>query len=67
MVVGNEEATDIAMKRFRREVMTAGVIPEVRNCRPVHAMVMMHGGSMLAVHVLLELSPVTSSIGWEQT
>lgn len=29
VVVGNEEATDIAMKRFRREVMQAGVIPEV--------------------------------------
>lgn len=33
VVVGNEEATDIAMKRFRREVMTAGVIPEVRRRR----------------------------------
>lgn len=30
VVVGNEEATDVAMKRFRREVMQAGVIPEVR-------------------------------------
>ena len=30
VVVGSEEATDIAMKRFRREVMNAGVIPEVR-------------------------------------
>jgi hypothetical protein len=29
VVVGNEEATDFAMKRFRREVMAAGVIPEV--------------------------------------
>ncbi|GAB4813621.1 hypothetical protein N2152v2_000667 [Parachlorella kessleri] len=33
VVVGNEEATDIAMKRFRREVMAAGVIPEVRRRR----------------------------------
>ncbi len=32
VVVGNDEATDIAMKRFRREVMAAGVIPEVCHC-----------------------------------
>lgn len=31
VVVGNDEPQDSAMKRFRREVMSAGLVPEVRN------------------------------------
>ncbi|KAL4445775.1 hypothetical protein ABPG77_008974 [Micractinium sp. CCAP 211/92] len=33
VVVGEDEPQDNALKRFRREVMTAGVIPEVRRRR----------------------------------
>ncbi|PRW59257.1 30S ribosomal S21 [Chlorella sorokiniana] len=33
VVVGDDEPQDNALKRFRREVMTAGVIPEVRRRR----------------------------------
>ncbi|KAI3438570.1 hypothetical protein D9Q98_000997 [Chlorella vulgaris] len=33
IVVGEDEPQDNAMKRFRREVMTAGLIPEVRRRR----------------------------------
>lgn len=36
VVVGEDEPQDNAMKRFRREVMVANVIPEVRG-RPADA------------------------------
>lgn len=32
-MVGDDEPQDNALKRFRREVMTAGLIPEVRRRR----------------------------------
>ena len=30
-MVGNDEPQDLALKRFRREVMTAGLVQEVRS------------------------------------
>jgi hypothetical protein len=34
VVVGNDEPQDGAMKRFRREVMSTGLVQEVRRCPP---------------------------------